>query len=148
MPRKNPGHLKIAKPKGPELPKITHPVLNRKRVTSKGMEKYKKALLAALSTYLLPEAFTCLRQAMADGDIKAAEQILKSFEVLKSPGMTVNQNNNNVAQTEVVGGFRNFDTFIRDRAISKGMVLDVPAAIEGVEEEVANLPQLEEFEED
>jgi hypothetical protein len=148
MPRKNPGHLKVVKKTGSALLEdIEHPVLNRKRVTVKGMVKYKAALLAALAPHLLPETLLSLRKQVADGDTKAADTILKAFDVLRSPGINVSQTNTNMAATEVVGGHRTYDAYMRDRAVEKRMVLDIEPAVEEATAALAGAPPSTEPEE-
>jgi hypothetical protein len=148
MSAKNRGHLKIVKPKAEPLAPIEHPVLRRKRVTPNGLAKYTKALLAALAPHMVPEAFQCLRKAMSEGDINAAVHTLKSFEVLKSPGMSIQQVNTNTAQSETVRSVKNFDSLMRDRAVEKRITFDVTPMVSEAADAINKLPPIEAKEEE
>lgn len=127
-------HLK-KKVKRPELAPIEHAVLKRKRVSPPKLKGYIEALQAAVAPYMLPEAFHALRINMASGDNKAAELVLKSFDIIHSSGVNVTQTNTNSASSELVGGHKTFDAYMRDRAVEKRVVVDVtPEKIEEANE--------------
>jgi hypothetical protein len=92
------------------------PVIAKRKVTKRGYDKYVEDVVLAFAPAQLPLAMSVLMREARKGTRWACEAILKVHKLIEvGGGVTVNQNNNNLAQANAAAAAdgRTFDSIVR-----------------------------------
>ena len=92
------------------------PVIAKRKVTKRGYDKYVEDVVLAFAPAQLPLAMSVLMREARTGTRWACEAILKVHTLIEvGGGVTVNQNNNNLAQANAAAAAdgRTFDSIVR-----------------------------------
>jgi hypothetical protein len=108
--------VSLAPPNG-NIARFKHPLLEKKSITRRGLQRYNENILALFAPEILPHAMEQIRQGVIKGDKDMIDKAARIYELLRGGGgVTINNMNNNSnsasAQAAASGG-KGFDAIIR-----------------------------------
>lgn len=97
--------------------RLKHPLLEKKSITRRGLQRYNENLLAVFAPEILPHALEQIRQGVIKGDKDMIDKAARIYELLRGGGgLTINNmntNNNSAQAAASAGGGKGFDAIVR-----------------------------------